>query len=289
MTGKEKTSESKRLKRGKRKVAKEILALTMGLTGGAIDLAVLAAALGGGFFVAGPRGKDLYADYKIKKALKITEWIYKAYKKSRFRQAIARATAKGYLARTASGLFSLTNEGRERLAAILPDYKKPFEWDGQLWLVTYDIYENQKHLRDALRDRLEQIGCGMIQKSVWLSLKDPRKWLSDFVKDYELEGQVIVSHLGQDGAIGEENIESFVGRVFKIKELGERYEDWIKDSKEKEFEQFPELALEYLAILRDDPVLPAELLPDSWAGNKARRIFENQIAPFCPDLAAGVM
>lgn len=269
----------------RQKVTSEILAITAELTGSAIDLAVLAAALGGGFFIAGPRGKDLYAHRKTQNALKIADWIYGKYKKSHFREALNRAAEKGYLIRAASDIFSLTDEGRKRLFKVIPDYKKSFKWDGQLWLVTYDVSENLRHIRNVLRNHLEEIGCGLIQKSVWLSVRDPRQWLSEFVESHELKEQVIVSHLGSGGAIGEEDVKSLISRVYKTPDLARRYKIWIKDFQENKHRHFGKLALKYLAILRNDPVLPKELLPAFWIGNKAKHIFEAQIIPHSPDLA----
>lgn len=262
--------------RGKRQVVTEIASLTAGLAGTTLDLVVLIAALGGSLILFGPRGKDLYADRKYKNAYRVAEWIFNKFQKTRFRQALDRAASQGYLVRIARGEYQLTVRGKKHLRQLLPEYKLPSKWDGQLWLVTYDIPENQRKSRDILRDRLDQIGCGLIQKSVWLSVKDPRKWLKDFVQENNLSGLVIVSHLGRDGNIGEEGVTALTSRVFKIAALEKRYQKWLSDI-QKPNANFQPAAFSYLSILRSDPVLPNELLPQPWIGDKARQIFESKI------------
>lgn len=110
--------------------------------------------------------------------------------------------------------YRLTPAGRKRLKELLPSYKKSGPWDGRLWLVVYDIPEEPTRKRDKFREFLTEIGCRMVQESVWLSVKDPRRWLRIKIDSLRIQGKVIVSCLGKDGSFGDEDVVEMISRVF---------------------------------------------------------------------------
>lgn len=270
--------------RGKRSVKEEIASLTLGLGITALDLVVIIGALGAGLMICGPRAKDLYASRKYKNAWRLAGKLIEKYQYSRFRTALARAAAKGYVSNKGRGIFELTESGEKKLSELLPTYKQPVSWDGRLWLVTYDIPELSHRKRDLFRESLERIGCRMIQESVWLSIRDPREEIRPLVDLYRLHGKVIVSCLGKDGSLGEEDINILIERVFKLKQLRKRYEKWLTALTKIPPSRRDNLTLRYLTILADDPILPKELLPPDWPGDKARKEFEDKVMPLAGDL-----
>lgn len=205
------------------------------------------------------------------------EDFFAGEKRSVGRQNLYRLKSKGLItyARGGSNL-QITEAGRRRLKAVIPFYDGRRVWDGKLYLVTFDIPENRKYQREVLREYLKKIGCGMFQWSVWLTPYDPREVLRDFVFQSGLEGMVVVSDIGKDGSIGGEEIEYLVARVFKLNELNKRYVDFVarygglSGSREK-------LAFDFLPILKDDPQLPFALLPKDWLGEKAYKIYLNNM------------
>lgn len=250
----------------------------------ALDLVVLAAAFGGGFLFYGPRGKDLYAGYKNKKALEAADRYFDFWNQSNLRRAVGRAAGQGLIQRLAdrlavSGGYKLTESGREKLAQLLPSYKQSVNWDGRLWLITYDIPEDTKKKREKFRKFLAEIGCRMVQESVWLSLKDPRSWVTGRINSLRLQGRVIVSCLGKDGMLGDENTAKMVARIFKLKDLNRQYRRWINQAKETDKEGILPHGLRFLTILRQDPVIPKELLPPDWAGDPAMKLFDSKFRP----------
>ena len=169
-----------------------------------MDLVVLSAAFAYGLILFGPQGKDLYADKKLNDALRVSSLMYKKWNKSSFRKAVGRAMGNGLLKKVEYG-FGLTAEGEKRLRTILPDYKQPKQWDGKLWLITYDIPDDKRRTRDKFRKWLMEIGCRMIQESVWLSIKDPTEWVNSFVSRSK-KRSIIISCLGKDGSVGGETL-----------------------------------------------------------------------------------
>ncbi len=67
-------------------------------------------------------------------------------------------------------------------------------------------------------------------------------------------------------------MKGLVQKVYKLDSLNERYEKFLARAKVNPAN--PWLKLEYLAILRDDPQLPFELLPSNWKGKEANSVYE---------------
>lgn len=161
----------------------------------------------------------------------------------------------------------ITAKGKKRLQAILPRYDEERVWDGRLYLVIYDIPVGNNYLRDRLRRTLKTLGCGLLQKSVWLTPYNPQKILQDFAAKHNLPGQILVSDLGKGGSIGEEDIRGLVVRVYKLDELNRRYLEFFEIWSKKKPQ--PEMLSHFYSVLKDDPQLPFALLPDDWQGEKA--------------------
>jgi len=256
--------------------ARIISRITGEITVTALDLVVLAAAFGGGYFLYGPRGKNLYgAGYKTKKAIAAAGRYFTAWNQSSFRRAAGRAAGEGLIKRIAGG-YKLTEDGREKLRELLPDYKKPLPWDGRLWLITYDIPESIKKKREKFREFLVEIGCRMVQESVWLSFKDPRRWLRGRIESLRLAGRVIISCLGKDGSLGDENTAQMVCRTFDLNRINQSYRRWLTHAQVTDKDGIAPHGFKFLSILSRDPVVPKELLPPDWAGEEAMKVFDDK-------------
>ena len=123
----------------------------------------------------------------------------------------------------------ITKQGQKRLEALIPFYDEKRVWDGKIYLVTYDVPESQRGDRDLLRRYLKKIGCGMFQASVWLTPYNPTKVLRDFIGEKNLSGAVVVSCVGKDGNVGQENVKDLVERVFQLDELNDRYAGYLEE------------------------------------------------------------
>lgn len=184
------------------------------------------------------------------------------------KHAMVHAKQSGWITRRSRhAIPEITKEGRLRLFQAMPHYDTRRIWDGRMHLVTYDIPEKRSGDRHLLRGYLRRIGCGRLQDSVWITPYNPIDMVRTFIEQRELGGTVIVSDLGQDGAIGEEDIRSLIDRVYALDALSMRYEKWLIDVQNKKNDHWN--AIQYLSILSDDPQLPFPLLPAWWKGDKA--------------------
>jgi phenylacetic acid degradation operon negative regulatory protein len=193
-----------------------------------------------------------------------------------YRRAIYNARHKGYLARK-KDYYEITELGRQRLKKVLPSFEAKRPWDGKLYLVTYDIPESKKQERNYLRDLLlKKLGCGMLQKSVWMTPFNPTGVLVDFIKEKRLVGLVLVSELREGSFIGGKHPLEVVARVFQLERLNEKYRRFCLKVEEDKLKE-KEVVIEFLSILKIDPQLPFELLPPNWWGGDAYRIYQKAL------------
>ncbi|MBI3955532.1 hypothetical protein HY338_03740, partial [Candidatus Gottesmanbacteria bacterium] len=171
----------------------------------------------------------------------------------------------------------ITAAGRKRLKNMLPFYDKKIIWDGKIYLMTYDIPEIRKKDRELLRHFAKKLGMGMLQESVWITPYNPREVLTDFIKERNLKGAIIVSDIGKDGAVGDEDLKSLLARVYKLEELNERYLGFISDVKAKKLNDPVRQQFTFLSILGCDPQLPWDLLPADWHGYEAYKVYKRTI------------
>lgn len=258
-----------------KETADRILSLTGGFTMSAIDLVILMVAFAGSWYAAGMSARPGQKRI-LERPFEWTGWVYRGWDRSKLRAALSRALGKNFLERIGDR-YRLTKAGVRHLRDILPSYKRRGSWDGRLWVVTYDITTKRNTTRDRFRTFLTEIGCGMVQDSVWLSVKDPRPWLIQKISDLHLKGSVIISCLGKDGSLGDENVKELVTRIFRLRHFNRRYGRWIRKVKRLGQKVSVVNGFEFLAIVRDDPMIPTELLPSTWKGHRAQEMFERKI------------
>lgn len=106
--------------------------------------------------------------------------LFKPARQTRFDQLALRRTAY-YLKRRGDIKFterggqryvSLTTQGSKRLDR-LERYQvrvpEKIKWDGKWRVVIFDIPEKDHKLRDTFRSKLRELGCLLLQGSVWIS------------------------------------------------------------------------------------------------------------------------
>ncbi len=171
---------------------------------------------------------------------------------------------------------TVTAEGKNRLESIVPYYQETRPWTGKIYLVTYDIPESRKGQRDAFRNFITKIGCGKMQRSVWLTPYNPRELIAEFVAVNSIEGEIIISNIGKDGSIGRQTIKELVTDVYDLGKINWEYKHFINDYKEKEINAVAasRASIDYFGIIDKDPQLPFELLPLDWVGEKAYLLYK---------------
>lgn len=208
--------------------------------------------------------------YSSKFLGKIFQKIHDIFDEEKIKRAVYRLKKEGLVeyGKRLGWELQITQAGKNRLAGFLPQYDAERVWDKRLYLITYDIPEKKRRDRDRLRSFLKKIGCGLLQESIWITPYNPKKVLGDFVTETGMQELILISDMGKDGQVGQEDIRELIVRVYKLAELNERYRELITKIKERKYTK-SEKDSWFLAILKDDPQLPFELLPDDWLGEKA--------------------
>ena len=200
-----------------------------------------------------------------------------------FERAFADLKRRGFIKVTKNNLLckpKITAAGERRLKNFLPSYDSERAWDGRIYLITYDIFEEQRIDRELLRRMIIKLGCGKLQASVYLTPYNPSGVLQDFIKEKDLSGSVLVSNLGADSSIGEEDLQSLLVRVYNLESINFQYREFIKEYAQRSSFNSGEkqkMVFHFLSILKGDPQLPFPLLPREWLGDRAYRLFHRKL------------
>lgn len=168
----------------------------------------------------------------------------------------------------------VTECGLKKLQQELSDYREERPWDKRVYLVTYDIEEKDWRLRKQLYRYLRQIGCAPLQKSTFISVYNPRGLIQIWRKNHPIFGDILVSDLGPDGALGDRPLPDIVREAYELDRINIKYGEFLRnypESSKNNSEQRQAAFFSYNAILREDPQLPFELLFDDWLGDRAYR------------------
>lgn len=196
------------------------------------------------------------------------------------KRAFYRLKSKGLVALLKEELVvkpKITTAGRKRLAAVLPFYDEERTWDGRVYIVTYDVPEDQRSDRELLREYLKRLGAGQLQLSVFVTPYNPKEALRDFLEEKKLKARVIVSDLGEDGNIGDKDLKDLLVEVYHLKDLNKRYLEFIRrwdGVADLDLGERNEAIFSFLSILGDDSQLPFKFLPKGWQGVKAYQVFK---------------
>lgn len=251
-----------------------VFRISDGLLGTATDLILYTLFCSVTSFGKQPTPRDLYKIFQ--EANEVREEInYQTFK-----QALYKLQRKGLLRVIKEKYWEpqITAAGKKRLSALLPFYDQKRIWDKRIYLVTYDIPRTHNFQRNLLREHLRKIGCAPLQASVWLTPSNPKQILKKFTHEHHLQGAILVSDLGSDGNIGEEDLKTLITKVYNLGGLNYEYQEFIKIySRRKNFSP-QQVSFAFYQILSRDPQLPFSLLPSDWAGGRAYRLFQ-KLAP----------
>ncbi len=210
-------------------------------------------------------------------AAREAEEAFNEYKYSTFKCDINRLKKRGIIKSSKINgniQIQITPKGTLHLAKFIPVYQVQRDWDKKLYLITYDISEKRRRDRDMLRWYLKKKGYAMLQKSIWITPYNPKAELKMLISEKNLQGQILVSDLGRDGAIGDRNISELMIEVFHLDKINLLYQSFIQKYKIiNNKNNIWQMHLEYLEILKNDPQLPFELLPKNFLDKEAFKIY----------------
>ncbi|MFS8158709.1 MAG: PaaX family transcriptional regulator C-terminal domain-containing protein [Candidatus Roizmanbacteria bacterium] len=174
-------------------------------------------------------------------------------------------------------LYTITEKGLGTIFLEFPMFRFIHsEWDGLWRIISYEIPEEERHLRDRLRREMRGWGLGPWHRSFWITphpiIPDLRNLVygspeEKYIQAFEATHVAGPMDILVEKVWGKSTLESSYRELFKLWHsiLSETSENKVK---------FKQVVYEYIKIVRDDPGLPASLIGRTWIGFEAFTIFK---------------
>lgn len=173
--------------------------------------------------------------------------------------------------------YELTGKGFTELCLEFPFFRFIKEsWDGKWRILSYEIPEKKRELRDKLRREVSGWGLGPWHRSFWLTPHPIIENLRQLVSQKEEEKYIQAfesDHVFGDRAVLIEKVWLKTQLDKKYREMFKKWHDVLASGRDK-LEKFQNVVNEYVIILRQDPGLPKELIGEGWIGFEALNIFK---------------
>lgn len=173
--------------------------------------------------------------------------------------------------------YALTEKGLKELSLHFPFCRfLKDSWDNKWRILSYEIPEVKRELRDKLRREVAGWGLGPWHRSFWITPHPIIEELKNLVSQKEEEKYI--QAFESDHVFGDREI--LIEKVWQKNQLETQYRELFKswhdilskqDTKAIKFQQ---VINTYVNILRNDPGLPKELIGENWIGFEAYSIYK---------------
>jgi len=181
--------------------------------------------------------------------------------------------------------FRLTSSATEKLKQDIPLLRfSAKRWDGYWRMVVFDVPEERRKLRNALRGKLNQLGFGQWQRSVYITPFDLEEEINQFLKENEVFGMAFCIKGKRLGGGDDKEIARY---AFKLDQLDKEFEYFIDDLTSNILikinddiatqEDITDYIDSYLKLILKNPGLPKELLPEYWSAELAKEDYKKAL------------
>jgi phenylacetic acid degradation operon negative regulatory protein len=174
-------------------------------------------------------------------------------------------------------LYSLTEKGFYRLCLEFPFFRfQKDDWDGKWRIISYEIPETKREIRDRLRRQMQGWGLGPWHRSFWLTPHPIIENLRQLIEGKEEEKYF--QAFESSHVFG--NREVLIEKVWEKSKIDKNYRELFKKwhdilSKDGDkIEKLSQVIDNYVDLLKLDPGLPKELVGESWIGFEGWNIFK---------------
>ena len=172
--------------------------------------------------------------------------------------------------------YILKEDGYNALVLNFPFFRySRSSWDHNWRILSYEIPEKKRELRDKLRREVASWGLGPWHRSFWitphpiieplknlLNNKDEEQYIQAFESKHVLGDKEILI----EKVWGKSKLENLYRKLFK------KWHEILSKDTEKQH-KMKQVVNGYIDILKIDPGLPKELLGDKWIGFEAINLF----------------
>lgn len=174
-------------------------------------------------------------------------------------------------------IYRLTDNGFKELSLIFPFFRfLKDDWDEKLRILSYEIPETKRDLRDKLRREVAGWGLGPWHRSFWITPHPIIDNLQALVSKKEEEK--FIQAFEATHTFGDEEI--LIEKVWNKSTLEKHYRTLFKQwhevlSKDEDKpSKLRQIVALYVRVLRNDPGLPKKLIGNNWIGFEAYNIFK---------------
>jgi len=218
---------------------------------------------------------------KSAKAVEMDEVFLKVFDLSlnqKTKSTLQALIKKGSLAvdESRKNTYSLTDVGFAEVGKEFP-YFRFFkqDWDGVWRILSYEIPEKKRELRDRLRREVSSWGLGPWHRSFWVTPHPIISDLKNLVSGKEEQRYIQAFEASHEFGDREVLIEKVWGKIRLEKLYKDMFKEWheILSRDIAKLDKFAMIVSSYTNIIRMDPGLPKELMGKTWIGYEALDLF----------------
>lgn len=183
----------------------------------------------------------------------------------------------GKIQQDSSELYFLTSQGDYEIYLRFPFFRFiDNEWDQVFRILSYEIPEKKRELRDRLRRAVSGWGLGPWHRSFWVTPHPIIPALRKLVS--EREEEKYIQAFEANHVFGSRDI--LINKVWNTKEIESEYKKVFKrwheilSGPEVNLKKMSLVIARYVDVLNIDPGLPEELVGKQWIGFEAFKIFK---------------
>lgn len=173
-------------------------------------------------------------------------------------------------------IYKLAQKGFEQLCLTFPVFRFTHDdWDKTWRILSYEIPEKKRELRDRLRREVSSWGLGPWHRSFWLTPHPIIPFLKELIS---VEEKVYIQAFESKHVFGDQDI--LIEKVWGTSQLEKKYRKlfmkWheILSKDDDKFKKMETIVSEYIDIIKDDPGLPKDLVGSKWIGFEAVNLFK---------------
>jgi len=173
--------------------------------------------------------------------------------------------------------YSLAETGFLNFCLDFPFFRfLKYSWDRRWRIISYEIPETKREIRDKLRRQMQGWGLGPWHRSFWITPHPIIENLRQLIGGKEEEKYF--QAFEADHVFGSREV--LVEKVWEKTKLDTSYRqlfrNWhdILSSSEEKISKFKKIINTYVDLLKTDPGLPKELVGESWIGFEGWSIFK---------------
>jgi len=212
------------------------------------------------------------------------------------RAALSRLSRRGVLAATKSGRNTFYRFERTmspeavRTGSAIMRFGEQLPWSGEWTLCAFSLPESRRETRNLVRGRLRGLGYMPVYDGLWASPRSISDETIEALDDLGIETGSVFSareHSRSDraGTASAWDLTAVEASYAAFSDEWEKVAEEIgrgRLSPQRAFIARSLLMDEYRRFLDIDPALPAAVLPEHWAGERARRLFHDLYDALAP-------